>query len=283
MTASRQCLRPAQRPLFCVMLDPRQSHAERRPPGLRSPPQRKPFFLTAALKTATPIAVIEALRSDVLHMKVVINPRPCYTGGMVDPDNKLILKSLKNFQDGVAKIRNGQTDLRRDMREMQATTAKAFNTLNASTATLLGLLGELVKAEGRDNERFASIEALLFTLEQRVVEQDTAIDLAHWRLRESASGRRSPPDDVSRLKSHPFLASNQGLLRTEAAVGEKARAVVGDELIHEPRAQIFATEVVEIEIEVVMHRHEFADVDVSMAFAQLVAARRRQHHRRGRQ
>lgn len=93
---------------------------------------------------------------------------------MVDPDNKLILKNLKKIQDGVAKIRNGQTDLRRDMREMQATTAKAFNTLNASTATLLGLLGELVKAEGRDNERFASIEARLFTLEQRVVEQDTA-------------------------------------------------------------------------------------------------------------
>jgi hypothetical protein len=60
------------------------------------------------------------------------------------------------------------------MRKMQATTAKAFDTLNASTETLLGLMGELVKAEGRDKERFARIEARLSSLEERVAEQDTA-------------------------------------------------------------------------------------------------------------
>lgn len=93
---------------------------------------------------------------------------------MAETDNKLILKNLKKIQDGVAVIRNGQTDLRRDMLKMQATTAKAFDALNASTATFLGLPGELVKAEGRDKERFASIEARLSTLEQRVADQDTA-------------------------------------------------------------------------------------------------------------
>jgi uncharacterized phage infection (PIP) family protein YhgE len=87
---------------------------------------------------------------------------------MAEPDNKLILKNLKKLQDGVAKIRNGQTDLRQDMRELQATTAKALDTLNASTATVLGLLGELVKAEGRDKERFARIEARLTSLERRI-------------------------------------------------------------------------------------------------------------------
>ena len=92
--------------------------------------------------------------------------------GMVDPDNKLIYETLKKIQDGVADIRNGQTDLRREMRELQATTAKAFDALNASTATVLGLLGELVKAEGRDSERFASIEARLSSLEQRMAEQE---------------------------------------------------------------------------------------------------------------
>lgn len=98
---------------------------------------------------------------------------------MVDPDNKLLFENLKKLQDGVSDIRNGQTDLRedmrglkRDMREMQATTAKAFDTLNASTATVLGLLGELVKAEGRDSERFASLEARVASLEQRVGERD---------------------------------------------------------------------------------------------------------------
>jgi hypothetical protein len=89
---------------------------------------------------------------------------------MVEPDNKLVLENLKKIQDGVAEIRNGQTDLRRDMSLLQATTAKAFDTLNASTATVLGLLGELVKAEGRDNERFASIETRLSTLERRMTE-----------------------------------------------------------------------------------------------------------------
>jgi hypothetical protein len=81
--------------------------------------------------------------------------------------NELIYETLKKIQDAVADIRNGQTDLRRDMRGLQATTAKAFDTLNASSATVLGLLGELVKAEGRDSERFASIEARLSILEQR--------------------------------------------------------------------------------------------------------------------
>jgi len=91
---------------------------------------------------------------------------------MVEPDNKLIYETLKKIQDGVAEVRNGQTDVRRDMRELQVTTAKAFDTLNASTATVLGLLGELVKAEGRDNERFASIEARLNSLEHRLHERE---------------------------------------------------------------------------------------------------------------
>ena len=93
---------------------------------------------------------------------------------MAEPDNKLIYETLKKVQDAVAEIRNGQTDQRRDMRELQATTAKAFDALNASTATVLGLLGELVKAEGRDSERFASLEARVTSLEQRVGERD------HW-------------------------------------------------------------------------------------------------------
>jgi hypothetical protein len=98
---------------------------------------------------------------------------------MGERDDKFMLEQLKKIQDGVAEIRSGQTDLRedmrglqRDVRDVQATTAKAFDTLNASTATVLGLLGELVKAEGLDRERFASIEARLSSLEQRMQEQE---------------------------------------------------------------------------------------------------------------
>jgi hypothetical protein len=54
-------------------------------------------------------------------------------------------------------LRNSMADMRRDIRE-----------LKASNATILGLLGELVKGTGRENERLVSIETRLDNLEHRV-------------------------------------------------------------------------------------------------------------------
>jgi hypothetical protein len=66
-----------------------------------------------------------------------------------------------------------------------------------------------------------------------------------------------------------FLKSQrQGLLRIEASIGEKARAIIRDELIREPRAQILGTQAAEIAIEVVVQGHEFANVDATMTFVQ---------------
>jgi len=72
-------------------------------------------------------------------------------------DNTFIVETLKKIQAGIAELRNGQTDIRRDVRD-----------LKASNAMILGVVGEIVKASGRENERFASIEARLDHLEERI-------------------------------------------------------------------------------------------------------------------
>jgi hypothetical protein len=80
---------------------------------------------------------------------------------MVEPDNTFIHETLKKIQAGIAELRNGQADLRRDVRD-----------LKASNAMILGLVGEMVKGSGRENERLARIEARLDHLEHHLTERD---------------------------------------------------------------------------------------------------------------
>jgi hypothetical protein len=69
-------------------------------------------------------------------------------------DNKLLYEILVG-------LRNAMTDMRRDIRD-----------LKASDAMILGLLGELVKGSGRENERLNSIETRLDNLEHRMEDRD---------------------------------------------------------------------------------------------------------------
>jgi hypothetical protein len=69
-------------------------------------------------------------------------------------DNKLLYDILVG-------LRNSMADMRRDIRD-----------LKASDAMILGLLGELVKGNGRENERLNSIETRLDNLEHRLDERD---------------------------------------------------------------------------------------------------------------
>jgi hypothetical protein len=94
--------------------------------------------------------------------------------------------------------------------------------------------------------------------------------MTHWKdRRDELKVDRKPPA----VAAAPLLPSGgsgepqrQALLRIEA-VGEKARAVVRRELTGQPREHRAGAETVEIEVEVGMHRHELADVDVLMAVA----------------
>lgn len=78
---------------------------------------------------------------------------------IVSPDNKIIFDNLKKVQAGIADLRNGQVDMRRDIRDVKA-----------SNAMILGMMGEMVKAAARNDERFASLEARVEDIEHRLDE-----------------------------------------------------------------------------------------------------------------
>jgi hypothetical protein len=75
---------------------------------------------------------------------------------MVEPDNKLTEETLRKIQAGQVELRNAMADLRQDVRDVKA-----------SNAMILNLIGDLVKATARDDDRFARIEARLDVLEHR--------------------------------------------------------------------------------------------------------------------
>jgi hypothetical protein len=75
---------------------------------------------------------------------------------MVDADNRLTEETLRKIQAGQVELRNAMADLRQDVRDVKA-----------SNAMILNLIGDLVKATARDDDRFARIEARLDVLEHR--------------------------------------------------------------------------------------------------------------------
>jgi chromosome segregation ATPase len=65
-------------------------------------------------------------------------------------------KILQKVQDSLADVRNMQVDMRRDIRE-----------LKASSARILGMLGEVVKGSATVDERFNELEERIERLEER--------------------------------------------------------------------------------------------------------------------
>ena len=80
---------------------------------------------------------------------------------MVEPDKKFIEETLRKIQSGQVELRNAITDVRQDMREVKA-----------SNAMILNLIGDLVKATARDDDRFARLEARVEDIEHRLDEQN---------------------------------------------------------------------------------------------------------------
>jgi hypothetical protein len=68
--------------------------------------------------------------------------------------NELLFKVLTD-------IRNGQTDMRQDIRD-----------LKASNAMILNLIGDLVKGTARGDERIARLEARVEDIEHRLDHDD---------------------------------------------------------------------------------------------------------------
>jgi hypothetical protein len=58
-------------------------------------------------------------KTGYLHQQFVINRLSGTLAGMVEADNKLILENLKKIQAGVVDLRNGQADLRQEMRDLK--------------------------------------------------------------------------------------------------------------------------------------------------------------------
>jgi hypothetical protein len=75
---------------------------------------------------------------------------------MAEPDNRLTEETLRKIQAGQVELRNAMADLRQDVRDVKT-----------SNAMILNLIGDLVKATARDDDRFARIEARLDVLEHR--------------------------------------------------------------------------------------------------------------------
>ena len=75
---------------------------------------------------------------------------------MVEPDHRFIEEQLRKIQTGILELRSAMTDFRSEVRD-----------LKASNAMILNLIGDLVKATARDDDRFARIEARLEALEHR--------------------------------------------------------------------------------------------------------------------
>jgi hypothetical protein len=80
---------------------------------------------------------------------------------MVDPDNKLILETLKKIQAGIADLRNGQVDLRRDV-----------STIKDEIVSLRSIMGEFIKTDARRESDFLHLVARVDRLERRADLQD---------------------------------------------------------------------------------------------------------------
>lgn len=76
---------------------------------------------------------------------------------MVEPDKKFVEETLRKIQSGQVELRNAIADVRQDMREVKA-----------SNAMILNLIGDLVKATARDDDRFARLEARVEDIEHRL-------------------------------------------------------------------------------------------------------------------
>ena len=71
--------------------------------------------------------------------------------------NELIFETLKKVQDNVADIRNGQTDMRRDMRAMKD-----------EMASMRTIMGEFLKSDARRESDYVHLAARIERIERHL-------------------------------------------------------------------------------------------------------------------
>ena len=71
--------------------------------------------------------------------------------------NELIFETLKKIQDSVADIRNGQTDMRRDLRAMKD-----------EMASMRTIMGEFLKSDARRESDYVHLAARIERIERHL-------------------------------------------------------------------------------------------------------------------
>jgi predicted nuclease with TOPRIM domain len=94
-------------------------------------------------------------------------------------DYDAVLEILKKIQGSLAALRNGQADMRRDIRD-----------LKSSNARILGMIGEMVKAHATVDDRFNALEARVERLEDRLTHLTRPVFQKRSFLRRPLSTRR---------------------------------------------------------------------------------------------
>ena len=80
---------------------------------------------------------------------------------MTEPDNTLIYETLKKVQAGVAEIRNGQVDMRQDIRAIKD-----------EIVSLRTIMGEFIKTDARRESDYLHLAARVDQIERRLDLQD---------------------------------------------------------------------------------------------------------------
>lgn len=80
---------------------------------------------------------------------------------MAEADNTFIIETLKKIQAGIAEIRNGQADMRRDIR-----------TMKDEIVSVRTIMGEFIKTDARRETDYLHLAERVERLEHRMDNRD---------------------------------------------------------------------------------------------------------------